>query len=386
MIFLTISLTDVYHLNIFTSTFYKNMNKNILIIFLTGYLIAIIPNVDAQDDVKNAIDYSTILGLALNTDISKALLVLDTSKVTSQKDGMFKQNFENRFKFESDKSDYLIKPDTSLNDLLRIFRDYWRNSMLHKSENNEKDFEKKMLAFFKEKNSQNHFIKKRVTKKNIQEVYRKYIESKGFHTTDIGKTGSLYDLLVWKTEIDTNYNISLIDDTVNVNIHLMDDFISLGWEDYATLGIYYPGGWTTPSSLFCVKKGYDLNSETFLVSYLSHEGQHFSDMQHYPKLSSNDLEYRAKLIELYLSDKYLYEIIDFFIHNANYDKTNAHPFADFCLIRDMSRELFHKGFENDIEKWKSIPKEDIHAAAKKIFLKNSEQLEKAGKDVVENIK
>ena len=178
----------------------------------------------------------------------------------------------------------------------------------------------------------------------------------------------------------------LINDTARVHVIMLKDFISLGWEEYATLGAAYPGGWTTPEKLFCVSQSYDLNSETFRVNYLSHEGQHFLDYKHFPNLSPNDLEYRAKLIELYLYDKELYMYINFFINNAKYDKTNSHPYANYCLIHDMSRELFHSGFEKNMEKWKSKSKEDIHNAARNLFLKNTASLNKMGTNVKEFIK
>jgi len=88
---------------------------------------------------------------------------------------------------------------------------------------------------------------------------------------------------------------NLLDEELKVKVVLMTDFATLGWEEYATLGTYYPGGWATDDALYCVKDAYDLNSETFLVSYLAHESRHFSDYKLFDKkLSGAELEYRAK--------------------------------------------------------------------------------------------
>jgi hypothetical protein len=333
------------------------------------------------------LNYNMIFGYALNANIPAILKVLDTTKIISERDIKFKLKFESRFKYESDNSNYFLKSDTSLNPLNRIFQDYWRKSMLDNKVNYDKYFGKKLIGFLKAENEKTKFTYHKITRSTIiKEDYLAYIKSKGFHATNIGKTGNLYDLLAWKNETDTTYTILLINDTARVHILMMKDFISLGWEEYATLGAAYPGGWTTPEKLFCVSQSYDLNSETFLVNYLSHEGQHFQDYKHFPKLSSNDMEYRAKLIELYLYDKELFTYINFFIDNANYDKNNSHPYADYCLIRDMSEVLFHTEFEKDMEKWKSVSKDDIHKAAKYLFLKNTESLNQIGKNVKEFIK
>ncbi|HTX89356.1 MAG TPA: hypothetical protein VMC08_10230 [Bacteroidales bacterium] len=345
------------------------------------------PHAFSQKPDSSNLNYNVIFGYALNANAKEILKILDTAKVVSQMDKKFKLKFENRFKYESDRTNYFVKPDTTLNPLNRIFQDYWRKSMLDNHTSYDKYFEKNLITFLKAENQKTKFTNRKISASTImKDVYPAYILSKGFHGTKLGKTGNLYDLLVWKNETDTTYIIVLINDTARVPVVMMKDFISLGWEEYATLGAAFPGGWTTPDKLFCVRPSYDISSETFRVNYLSHEGQHFLDYKHFPKLSSNDLEYRAKLIELYLYDQELYNYISFFISNANYDKSNAHPYADFCVIRDMSRELFHTDFEKDMEKWQGKSKEEIHQAAKDLFLKNTESLNKLGKNVKEFVK
>lgn len=94
----------------------------------------------------------------------------------------------------------------------------------------------------------------------------------------------------------------------------MDEFVTLGWTEFATMDKYHPGGWATDDALNCVKKAYDVSSETFLISYLAHEGRHCSDYKHFPKLrNSADLEYRAKLTELSMADSTLLQLIVFLL-------------------------------------------------------------------------
>ena len=165
----------------------------------------------------------------------------------------------------------------------------------------------------------------------------------------------------------------------------MDNFITLGWEEYATLGKHYPGGWTS-DAIYCVKRAYDLKSEDFLVSLLAHEGRHFADNKLFPKLTSADLEYRAKFTELSIAKKTIYQLIDFFIDNANYESDNGHNIADYCVIRDLSKELFNVEFEKDKVKWHKINVLTINKIAYKLLQKNTKELKVIGRNVEKLIK
>lgn len=77
----------------------------------------------------------------------------------------------------------------------------------------------------------------------------------------------------------------------------------------------------------------------------------------------------------------MYKLIGTFINNAKYDKTNAHPFSNYCVIHDMSKMIFNSEIEKDLAKWKQFSKDDINNAAKKLFLLNTESLNTKGKDV-----
>ena len=330
---------------------------------------------------NETLDYNKLIGLALNQDIPTLLQELNTAGELSDKDKGIKSSYENRFKYVNDRTDYFLKKDTTLNPLNRIYQQYWRKSMLDHSTNYDKVFVDQLLGFFQTENRQSKFTGKKINKKSIERVYDDYIQAKGVHSTGYGKTGSLYDFLVWKAELDTTYRVNLITDTVSVNVDFMSGFISLGWEEYATLGRSYPGGWTTSTALFCVKDAYDVKSESFRVSYLSHEGQHFSDNRHFPHLIQRDLEYRAKLTELTYADNSIYSLIEAFINNARYDRDNAHPFADYCLLRDLSKLIFHSDPEKDLLKWKQIPKTDLNKCARQLFLQNTDQLKGMGKGV-----
>lgn len=192
---------------------------------------------------------------------------------------------------------------------------------------------------------------------------------------------------MWKSEKDTTYEFSIYAEKINVPVIFMNDFITLGWQEYATLGVSTPGGWTGHNdSLYCVRNLYDLNSEYFLVKFLCHEGRHFADSKLFPKLSSADLEYRAKLTELSLFKEKLYKTINMFIYNANYESDNPHSVANYCVIRDLSKVLFNVEFEKDTSKWGKISVKKINKSAYKLLRVNTSALEKQGAGVEKYIK
>jgi hypothetical protein len=98
------------------------------------------------------------------------------------------------------------------------------------------------------------------------------------------------------------------------------------------------------------------------------------------------LEYGAKLTELSLLKKTLYEITENFIDNANYESDNGHSVADYCVIRDLSKVLFKVEFEKDISRWKKLSTEKINKSAYDILKANTKALKKQGAGVEKYIK
>ena len=112
---------------------------------------------------------------------------------------------------------------------------------------------------------------------------------------------------------------------------------------------------------------------------------HFADYKRFPKLQSADLEYRAKLVELGAADETLYDLIRFFQQNSAYDPLNGHAYANFCVIRDLSRALFAKDREGDLATWKALPMEDIHRASTTLLFDHTRALNAAGARSVKSL-
>lgn len=88
----------------------------------------------------------------------------------------------------------------------------------------------------------------------------------------------------------------------------------------------------------CVKSAYDFDSEAFQVSLLKHEAQHVRDLARDPNMSSEDLEYRAKLVELiYTGER---NLLEQFAREADCaDRSNGHVSASDRIIKGFARRL-----------------------------------------------
>lgn len=125
--------------------------------------------------------------------------------------------------------------------------------------------------------------------------------TRGYHFQG-GRTGGYYGPYVWKTTQTMTYEVELPDGMQEYTVKLLDGFISRSWVDYLSFGEIGTGGWTDGDGIInCVRSAYDLQSEDFTVSLLKHEAQHVMDLRACKEMSSEDLEYRAKLVELIYS-------------------------------------------------------------------------------------
>ncbi len=310
-------------------------------------------------------NYSKISAFCLDADIASALKLIQTSDLTnlSKRDSNFVVEIRNRFGHSEDMSKYRETRKSKLDDILLIYMNYWRESLLDPKTSYDSILRRELSYHLTGSNSTVH-------EDSLHLLLIKRINDLGYHTTGFGMTGKLYDLLVWRSQQDTTYRFNLHHEIIECPVVLMDDFITLGWEEYATADRAYPGGWATATSLYCVKKGYKLSSEEFLISYLCHEGKHFSDLKQFPNLSSTELEYRAKLTELSLLNGTLFKVLANFIRNSNETGNNPHTVANFQVIRDLSVKMFREPFVEDIKLWEQRGIKKINKAAYEILRKN----------------
>lgn len=202
------------------------------------------------------------------------------------------------------------------------------------------------------------------------------IESEGLHALT-GMTLPLHELMIWKRNAPTTYHVALPEQDIDVTVVFLDDFVSLGWAAFATAERSHTGGWATAEALYAVRSAYDVDSESFRVSYLAHEGQHCADNRRFPQLAQPELEYRAKLTELACADATAHALLRRFAARIGTDRGIPHPFAHHWLVRHMTDAL---GAAPD---WASVPVQRINDAARDLLVASSRALEARGAATVE---
>lgn len=276
-----------------------------------------------------------------------------------------------------------------INDISNIYRDYWRTELLKENPKNRTDTTLYL-------NLTNYILSNHLTSlskdslsKNIKDdsELKIIIEAQGFKA-DFKFRNGFQELFIWNKETIKNYEVTLPKGTINTKVVFIEDFYLTGYDYYASYGSTEIGGWAIKGSetLYCNKSDYDLDSEKFKISYLKHESLHFTDLNDYPNLSSADLEYRAKAIELvYCTKETIYDRVSEFITGANNsDRSHSHPYANYILINNLSKLLFNSEYESDLNKWKQLSVEEINRAATALYNDSENTLQK-DKDVAKII-
>lgn len=356
-----------------------------ILIFLINFSLYVNPGI--SQELQNS-GFNKIYPYALRGEMVKVFDLLNSfqAKDLNSKEKTIKARFFKRFIDKTEIYDYKTNQKPVIK-LIVLFHNYWISVMLNKQSLKIADsvFTDSLSFYLYNVYYAQKGIMPSIIKNDLSKYCTEFIESYGYFSNACGKTGQFFDLFIWKGQEKKVYPIRLINDSVNVSVIFMKDFISRGWEYYSTLGRSYVGGWATNTSLFAFDESYNRESEKFRISYLCHEGQHFSDYKNFPKLKQTDLEYRAKLVELAKSEKSTYDLIKIFIAHSYAQKGNAHAFADYCLIRDLSNLIFKNDFEDDINKWLKVSQKTIREKSVELFKKNTRQLIKLGSKSVESL-
>ena len=335
----------------------------------------------APRTVANATSFADVYNQALSGDMTQALSTLDSLDAShwSARDSAAAECI--RHTFGSPPRDEDLPPVSRR--VLTAYRSYWQAVMLRRL--SVKAAEASLLAAL------NTILGTEVAPAaasdsasgssgldSLSERAKAAIDHEGLFALT-GVTSPYYELMLWKTQTPVNYRVKLPERTIDVHVVFLDDFVSLGWAGYATCGRAHSGGWATKDSLYAVKSAYDVGSEAFRVSYLAHEGRHFSDYREYPKLEQPELEYRAKLTEIAVSDTTTHALAIGFAGRTGTDRNVPHAFADYCVARDLGREVFKSNsLVTDGGKWKAVPAPRIRAAAARLLKKNADLLKRLG--------
>lgn len=169
----------------------------------------------------------------------------------------------------------------------------------------------------------------------LEDRLQELFEQKGYHAL-FGKTQGYFGPYIWKDTVPTSYQIELPEGVEQYTVNILKGFVFRSWMDYLTFGRYGTGGWASPDgTINCVEQAYDFESERFLVSLLKHEAQHIVDMKRFPEITPAELEYRAKLVELYYSSDLC--LLQKFLSGADESKANdAHAVASVRIKREFA--------------------------------------------------
>lgn len=177
-----------------------------------------------------------------------------------------------------------------------------------------------------------------------------------------GKSSGYYGPYVWRTTENVTYEVELPDGVQTYPVKLLDGFLTRSWIDFLSFGEIGPGGWADGDGIInCVKSSYDFDNENFKVSLLKHEAQHARDFERNKDMSSEDLEYRAKLVELiYSSERTLLE--QFSQEADASDPGNGHAMAAYRIVQGFVDTLGTSSTE-----FAPLPIEQIQSVARTLF-------------------
>ena len=195
-----------------------------------------------------------------------------------------------------------------------------------------------------------------------------------------GRTPPYLGAYIWSRTEERNYSVALPRGKPQpVTVYFLHDFLIRGWLHWRTYGEQGAGGWYKqddpgwPDGLYCVAEKYpdpDTNP-TFRISLLGHEAQHVADHRAFPGLSSAELEYRAKLVELIQYESFE-DRLRFFVADAADDPEQPHPFAAHLIIERLAERLF--GRPADDSEWTSVPYSEIARAAEALLDEDTARL------------
>jgi len=226
--------------------------------------------------------------------------------------------------------------DPLMDGLLEVYRDYWTDSLLGRGdktslENRLHEGIDRLRALHANGLPTRDLD---IAARSLPPI----LEARGVYAIT-GVTLPYYELMAWTANDTRSYDIALPEGKVAVKVVLMDGFVSLGWSAWATCERAFSGGWATRAAIYAVRAAYDLESESYRVNLLAHEGQHFADYERFPKLEQPDLEYRAKLTEIALSEGSTQKLVARFASQAGPSRAVPHAWANGEVVKDLRRVL-----------------------------------------------
>ena len=265
----------------------------------------------------------------------------------------------------SEQEEYISYPlDADLNDILLRYQQYYRDVFFLRLDN-EGAADRLRIRFMEYLEIKD----KRTALSDIEDQIAEIFKHKGFHFLG-GKTSGYYGPYIWKSIETKIFEVELPKGNQSYRVDLLDGFVTKSWLDYLSFGEIGTGGWTNGDGIInCIKFSYDFDSENFKVSLLRHEAQHARDLSILKNISTEELEYRAKLVEMIYSKER--NLLETFSNEADESaKNNSHSLASNRIVEgfikksNLSRAEFNK-----------LSIEQIQSIAKALFEENEKSLD-----------
>jgi len=312
------------------------------------------------------------ISLAIQGDLSNAQKLFDETDFT-QHDSDLPSRHNARFVHHTE--DFPpATGDEFADQVILIYRDYWAHTLTRRMTPQEgQSFLRDSLQALLRHADDAEYVD---NDSDINIKIGALLQEKGFFYLDT-EAPPLRDLFLWRNEETIEYTVGLTDQSQTVQVTFMSDIYSMGWKEFATLGLVATTGWVEGTRLYCVGKSYDRSSENFRVSYLKHESRHLADFERFPGLSSSELEYRAKLTELAFASTTLKDLLTDFTNKSAANPESPHAFANHRVTKDIYQELYDAPMPQSNTAWKNVDPMVVNRSARKLLEKNTEELSRS---------
>lgn len=252
--------------------------------------------------------------------------------------------------------------DAELNEILLVYQKYYRDVFYLElsAEEAAQRLQERLAALFPSTSDS--------SLDELEEIAGTAFRRKSLHAL-MGRTGGYYGPYIWRVEELRHYAVELPEGTQDYAVKFLDGFIMKSWLDYISFGEAGTGGWSNGDGLIhCVRAAYDLESEDFQVSLLKHEAQHAMDQARYKDIANEELEYRAKLVELIYSEER--RMLERFVCQADTTRAdNGHGMAAERIVRGFEARL-----KKDRSRLTGIPVETVQTVSRSLFTESSEEM------------
>lgn len=291
-------------------------------------------------------DKNIFCNFVLNEDLDGGInylkglddLTLYESYIKLFKDRKLKKVFENEY----------------LDDIYKIYQLYFIECFYDKIPIDEA--EKNLISRFKSFFS----IKKKI--ENVYEIEENQISTAfnnaGYYFVG-GRTSGYLGPYIWSDSELKEFDVEINNIVTKYQVRINSNFKALSWIDFISNGMISPGGWADPDGIItCIKEKWDFDSDAFKISLLKHEAQHQMDYKKYGinVLTADELEYRAKLMELIYFDNT--DKFNAIISEANDALVNnGHALASAKIKKDFERSTKSNILELSIAEIQNIARE-----------------------------